>query len=208
MARDLLASAFLVGLVVAAGCELFDHDQDSPDPTYLENHAHQFILHFHAENREADTVGFASVAFSGNDLLAARSADTHLSRDWATLGDFSGKVRFLFDDSGPHACTTGMSHFTGYQRRYGGDTSRFAAMDRYGEWQFELLLWSPFAVLRNGDTVAMQLYGNDLHWLPDTVRGDGALELDVTLDMDGLMSWDSTTARYRMNVDRVTVRQR
>jgi hypothetical protein len=67
---------------------------------------------------------------------------------------------------------------------YSGDTSRFSTLDPYPGWTLRFrTYWDP-VVLENGDSLT---FAGDLPGgVPDTVRGDGPLEIDVTFDMDGL----------------------
>ena len=199
--------AMLVTLLALSGCNPFDHDYNTPDPQYLTYHTHPFIINFHVVNRASDTVGFTSALTTHTSFRSGRSYDKHISRNWADLGYFHNGFQFLYDDTLVHACTTEIRHFIEYQRKYGGDTTRFGVMDRYGDWVFTFALSAAKTVLNDGDTVAV-MTSDELDGLPDTVRANGRLEWDMTFDMDGLMRWDPSASRYTMNADRITITQR
>jgi hypothetical protein len=103
-------------------------------------------------------------------------------------------------------CTTAVRHFTAYQLRYHGDTLRFGQLDGYGNWHFDLSLVGGRVISLDAETVSV--YNCGVEDIPDTVRVGGSLELDVTCDLNGLLSHAQSSSWYRINPDRVVVRQR
>ena len=188
-------------------CSACDTDAyNSPEPSSLEHHQHTVILRFRTINHEADTVGVASASADFGAILTRRDAGGRLTRTEASLGDHGLSIQFLFPDTEAHACTVEATHFVGYQQKYGGDTTRYGMMDPYGEWEVRFMPLTFSAIGDSGETLSVGRM--DMRDMPDSVRADGLWELDLTLDMDGLFSWNQTYPGLVFHTDRVVVRQR
>jgi len=196
----------LVVLQTLSGCDRFDHDYNTPEPSTLDHHAHTAILHFRTINHSADTLGIVGAVLPNGYLMARRDASPAVGRNWSTPAHLPDSVQIAFPDTISHACTLEIAHYVGYQLRYGGDTTRFSSMDRYGMWVLQMVLSEALVVFDNGETLGVNASGAPD--VPDTVRTQTPYELDVTVNMDGLLDWQAAQNRYDLRGDHVTVRQR
>jgi hypothetical protein len=87
------------------------------------------------------------------------------------------------------ACTTRVRHFTGYQRRYHGDTTHLAWLDGNPGWVCELLLGGEHAAVPDGKSVVVR--PASLCEVGDTVFPGTPWILEVELDMSGLFTRDT-----------------
>ena len=115
-------------------------------------------------------------------------------------------LRLVYPDSEVHTCSSDVSHYVGYQNQYGGDTMRFGKLDRYGPWVGHLRLYENAATFTLRDSAPVHFASVDT--VPDTVRQNGILELDVTVDLNGLLVWSPHYSRYNMQPDRIHYTQR
>lgn len=194
------ASWLLIGL----SCDLSD-DYNSPEPSSLETHQHTVLVRFRAVNHASDSLGTGSAVSSSSSFLVSREAGGRLTRTSADPGFLGQSIQFLYPDSEVHTCTASVSHFVGYQRAYGGDTIRYGDMDQYGSWDMWLSFRGNEVVTVAGET----LPADNIHLrpIPDSVRQNGLWELDVTLNLDGLLTWNQTRTRLVVHTDRISVRQ-
>lgn len=204
--RDSPSFLLLAGLLMLCACDLTSDGDNSPEPETLDHHVHLVILYVHTINQASDTLGVVSVTANTGILLASRDAVRQLSRKSVTIGSSPEPMRIVYPDSGMHACSTYVEHYVGYQTRYGGDTVRFGEMDRYGTWGLQLAPHQVCATFADGDSASV--YAGVVAPLPDTVRPGGTLELDVTVDLNGLLVWQPSASRYDMRPDHVHVTQR
>ena len=82
----------------------------------------------------------------------------------------------------------------------------FGRMDRYGTWvvrMYPAYVGATFAIL---DSAEVDI--SDIGPLPDTVRPDGILELDVLVDVNGLLTWRPAGSEYVLHSDHIHVTQR
>lgn len=200
------ALILLVALLVQSACDAFDHDDNSPEPSTLDHHEHVAILHFRTINHSADTFGIVSATTFNGALEARRDAGGKLSRNNAVPGSFESPVQIVYPDSESHACTLAVEHFVGYQGQYGGDTTRLSSMDRYGTWTLQLYTIGTRVAFANGETLVID--NAPVPEIPDTVRYDRPYELDITVDLDGLLVWREALGRYALQPSRFEVRQR
>jgi hypothetical protein len=205
-ARLLIPLAGLQLCLLLSGCGMFDHDYNSPEPTTLDFHKHTAVLHFRTVNHSTDTLGIRSAMVLGGALEAKRDADAKLSRDFTTPAWLAVPTQIVYSDTESHACTLEINHFVGYQLRYGGDTSRFSVMDRYPVWDLEMRMYTTDFVLVDGETLAVT--NAAVPNVPDAVRADVPYELDITVDLAGLLEWRATQNDYKLQADRIQVRQR
>jgi hypothetical protein len=201
-----ISSVVLICSVCALlGCDPSEHHSNAPDPTTLDFHTHTLVINVRTIHQSADTLGVLSMSQTYPVLHCLRDYNARLDRREASVG-YLHSLGLVYADTAPHLFSTSVKHFVGYQGRYGGDTTRLSAMDQYGEWQLVLALIQVPAVLRSGDTVTVD--AGNLYGLPDTIRADGTIEWDVTVDMDGLVTRDSSASEYTLQADRISVRQR
>ena len=202
-ARRALVFVVAIWLLVGLSCDTDAYN--SPEPSTLETHQHTVLLRFRSIHHEADTIGVQAMIASEGAFLTSRDAGGKLTRTSVDPGYF-GRRQPVFPDSAVHSCTVAVSHFVGYQRKYGGDTTRYGSLDRYGEWAMWVTLTGANVVNSSGETLpAGNLY---LEGVPDSVRPNGLWELDVTFDLDGLLTWNQSRTRLVVHTDRVSVRQR
>ena len=200
------AFVLLVALLALSGCNGFDHDYNTPEPSTLDHHTHVAILHFRTINHSGDTLGIVAAFTSNGYLSARRDASPKISRSWAVPSYLPQAVQIVFSDTASHACTLEMEHFVGYQTRYGGDTTRFSAMDRYGAWTLDMAIPGTRVAFENGET--LDIFEPSIAGIPDTVRPGEPYELDITVDLDGLLAWQASQGRYNLQPDHLVVRQR
>jgi hypothetical protein len=199
------ASCFLLAcLLTYPGCDT--HGYNSPDPDELDHHAHLAVMRFRTVNRASDTLGVVSVTAGSGYMLARRDAARQLSRSCATLGQLHVPTQLVYEDSEVHTCSTYVDHYVGYQSRYGGDTTHFGAMDRYETWTMEIVPAEVRAAFAARESASV--YVSSFDEVPDTVRPNGILELDVLIDMKGLLSWQPSGSNYYLRPDHVHITQR
>lgn len=192
-------------LYILPGCE--PQGYNTPEPRYLDYHEHPLVLHFLTINHASDTLGTTSVVLRSGWQFARRHQGERIWRSEAIIGALPDSMQFVYPDSEVHTCTTTIRHYVGYQLEYGGDTTRYGEMDRYGPWQLQFDLIGSTATFASGNSG--RVYGgNFLDMVPDTVRPNGILELDVVVDLDGLLVWRPHLEEYGLNVDRIHVTQR
>jgi hypothetical protein len=139
--------------------------------------------------------------------FARRHQGERLTRSEVIIGTLPDSMQFVYPDSGVHTCSTTIEHYVGYQLEYGGDTTRYGEMDRYGPWYLQFDLIRSTATFASGDSGRVSQEGI-VDMVPDTVRPNGVLELDVVMDLDGLLVWRPSRERYYLNTDHVHVTQR
>jgi hypothetical protein len=203
---DRLKLVLLAAVVFACPACDWGHDYNSPDPSTLDYHTHLAVLHFRTTNHAADTLGVTAVTILDGYLLARRDASSRLSRGWAVPGRFDEPAQLVYPDSQVHSDTVLIEHYVGYQLRYGGDTSRLSSLDDCGDWTLNMRVLQAEAALAGGETLDVEAGLGPL--LPDSVTGDGLLELDVTVDLDGLLEWREARGRFALMVDHIHVRRR
>ncbi|MFO7649877.1 MAG: hypothetical protein R6X13_00850 [bacterium] len=204
MTHRLIALAMFACLYILPGCG--PEDYNSGDPYLRDHHEHPLVLHFRTINHAADTLGTTSVVLNYGVKFARRHQGEKLTRSEVIIGTLPDSIQFVYPDSGVHTCTTTIEHYVGYQLEYGGDTTRYGEMDRYGPWSLQFDLRRSTATFASGDSV--QVYGGGLDivdMVPDTVRPNGILELDVIVDLNGLLVWRQHLERYYLNSDCVHV---
>jgi hypothetical protein len=162
----------------------------------MDHHSHLVVMHFRTVSHAADTLGVVSVTAGSGYLLARRDAARQLSRSSMTPAHLAVPTQFVYPDSEVHTCSTYIDHYVGYQSRYGGDTTHFGEMDRYGTWVMEIIpneVGATFA-----DRESASVYSYEIVPVPDAVRPNGVLELDIEVDLDGLLVWQPSAAKYNM----------
>ena len=146
-----------------------------------------------------------------HEMLLLRSYENGSGWNDAYL-EFSHSVPLDFqrDDTMFHACTTNVQHVTGFQEKYGGDTTRLCVLDRYGGWYNTLKLWVDSADLSARSAVTSDRIR--LSPVPDTLRPNGEIELQLTFDMNGLFDLYVPTGNQdthlRLHPERVQVIER
>jgi hypothetical protein len=201
----ILVPTLFVALLALSGCNPFDNDYNSPDPMTLGYHLHTVVLYLHTVNADRDTIGVQSISLPYVSFYGDREEDGRLSRDNATMGGATTESYFMSPDTTVRQCSTSINHYVPYERRYGGDTTRYAQLDRYGTWSLYMHFGSGKVVLDDGESASV--YVRAFKGVPDTVRSNGVLEFDVTTDMDGLLTRDGAS-RFNVNIDHVTITQR
>jgi hypothetical protein len=193
-------------LFMNSGCDPVSHGPNTPDPRGLEHHQHLVIMHIRAVNHASDTLGTASVKAYSGAIGALRDGGKRLTRQEATMGYMPVPLQIASPDSEVHTCSTYIDHFVGYQAQYGGDTTRYGEMDRYGPWAFRFDLVRGTAVFAAGESAPV---GQSLvDGVPDTVRSNGVLDLDILIDMNGLLQWRPLTSKFYLSPERIHVEQR
>lgn len=187
------------------GCNFESNGPNSKEPRSLDYHRHLVIMHVRTVNHASDTLGTVSIAGSGF-LLARRDGGHKLTRDGVDLGRLPTLMQFVYPDSEVHICSTSIDHYVGYQTMYGGDTTRYGEMDRYGPWEVRIIPSLLAAVFTAGESASVNPGHIDM--VPDTVRPGGILDLDISVDLGGLLEWQPTQARYNMRTDHIHVKQR
>lgn len=194
----------LLALLVIMGCDL-NHDYNSPDPRTFETHAHSVVLRCRTVNHSADTSGVRAIIASWASATTSRDASGRLNRTYVDLGNVTGPIQLAYPDSEVHVCPGQIAHFVGYQVQYRGDTARMGAMDNCGDWHMSLWFWGCCVALENGETIPA--WPLKLDQVPDSLSPTGALELYLTVDLDGLVAWDSARGRFELQSDRIQVRR-
>ena len=157
-------------------------------------------------NHASDTLGTTSVVLNAGWQFARRHSGERLTRREVIVGTLPDSMQLVYPDSGVHTCSTYIDYYVGYQVEYGGDTTRYCEMDRYGPWFLEFSLTRSTVTFTAGDSARVDESIVDM--VPDTVRPNGVLELDIVVDMNGLLEWRSHLARFYLNADRIHVTQR
>jgi hypothetical protein len=205
MTRRFIALFMFACLYILPGCE--PQGYNTPEPRYLDYHDHPLVLHFRSINHALDTLGTTSVVLNAGPLYARRHSGEKLTRSEVRAGALPDSMQFVYPDSGVHTCSTTIRHYVGYQIEYGGDTTRYGEMDRYGPWYLQFDLIRSTATFTSGDSGRVYREGI-VDMVPDTVRPNGILELDIVIDLDGLLEWRPSEERYYLNTDRIHVTQR
>lgn len=204
MTHRTVAAFVFACLLLHLGCD--PQDFNSGDPHLRDHHEHPLVLHFRTINHALDTLGTTSVVLNAGWKYARRHTGEKLTRSEVIVAPPLDSMQLVYPDSGVHTCSTTIEHYVGYQLEYGGDTTRYGEMDRYGPWFFQLDLMSSAAAFSTGETV--RVYQSIVDMVPDTVRPNGVLELDIVMDLDGLLEWRPSIERYYLNTDRIHVTQR
>ena len=186
----------------------WDWDPYVPPASSYGYHTHQLVVSYRALNWDDETLGIARVNLSAAVLHASRAETGEHANSGA---EPKLSPRLVFDlsrsDTLTHACTASVQHLVGYQLKLGGDTSHLGTMDSLDGWHMALPLQTTQAYLARG--LMVLAYGEDIDSLPDTLRPDQPLLLDLTFDMDGLFSWlPDGSQRLRLHTDHVRCRQR
>jgi len=202
---------WLTWSVVAAGLALLLAGcSNRAGPEEYEFHDHRLVLKTRSINQSADTSGVTRLR------VPLHGTDCH--RNWGGPGPAMSQntlfpaplwIDVLRPDTEFAVCTSSVRHYTGYQLKYGGDTMRFSCLDSDTTWSMCLFNGSPEVQLDSGDRVA--LASGFLYAVPDTVRGAGALELEVTYDLDGLFLVESVPVNMQlvtMRSEKIHYRQR
>jgi hypothetical protein len=167
------------------------------------HHEHPLTFYVKTINHAMDTTGIRSAHLR-----------PHTWRFWGANG-LNGRydvelpitIEVVQPDTEFHAYPTTITHFSGYQRRHGGDTMRFAFLNGQNDG-WDLDLWCDFdtAWTEAGDTI--RLMDSYFKGLPDTVRAGQPTEIEIVFDMDGLFNVDTSGLSVRIRSDRVQVLQR
>ena len=155
--------------------------------------------------RLQDTVGVAHVELPFDYMTAGRPGGGGPD---GTIGlSPNPRVDIVVPDSTCTTCTTTIQHMTGYQERFGGDTTRISALDSLPGWQLYMYVSPLSAVLVTGETVTARPFY--VHGIPDTLDPGRTLEMDVTFDFNGLFYWEYGVAgRYlRLDSSHINVHQ-
>jgi hypothetical protein len=193
----------LAWLLAFSGCD--NDSYNSPEPESMEHHSHLVVMHFRTVNHAADTLGVVSVTAGSGYLLARRDAARQLSRSSMTPAHLPVPTQLVYPDSQVHTCSTYIDHYVGYQSRYGGDTTHFGEMDRYGTWVMEMIPNEVGATFAARESASV--YSYEIVPVPDTVRPDGVLDLDIEVDVDGLLTWQPSASKYILHPDHIRVTQ-
>ena len=189
-----------------AGCDPENQGPNTAEPRSFDYYQHPLIMHVRTINHASDTLGTTSVVVNSGSGYARRHSGEKLTRREVRVGTLPESMQLVYPDSGVHTCSTSIDYYVGYQRRYGGDTTRYCEMDRYGPWFLKLDLIRSTATFTARDSAWVDQSIVDM--VPDTVRPNGVLELDIVVDLDGLLHWRPHLSRYSMNADRIYVTQR
>jgi hypothetical protein len=104
-------------------------------------------------------------------------------------------------------CTTGCQHLVGYQLRCGGDTTRLGVLDLQPGWSVTMPSLQITAVTLSGARLSSNPVS--IVCIPDTVRAGAPVDLDMTFDMTGFITWSPAGPRPLLaNAEWVSVRQR
>lgn len=193
-------------LLMHPGCDPENPGPNSKEPRSLDYHQHPLIMHVRTINHASDTLGTTSVVVNWGVQFARRDGGEKLTRREVIVGTLPESMQLVYPDSEVHTCSTDIDHYVGYQVMYGGDTTRYCEMDRYGPWYLQFDLIRSTATFTARDSV--RVYQSIVDMVPDTMRPSGVLELDILLDMDGLLQWRPSLSRYYLNADRIHVTQR
>lgn len=115
-------------------------------------------------------------------------------------------VEIAYADTEFHHFQGIVRRYIGFQREFGGDTSRLSALDSIGGWQMDILIAPSLVILANGDTLP-RLLGGLPENVPDTIRPNGKIEIEIFFDWDGLFSVYQDSA-LMMNSNKITYRER
>lgn len=194
----------LAWLLASPGCD--NDSYNTPEPESLDHHSHVVVMYIRTVGHASDTLNTVSVTAASGILLASREAVRRISRTCATVAQLPEPTQLVYPDSAVHTCTTSVEHYVGYQSRYGGDTTHYGQIDRYGTWVLEMTPYEIGAtfVTRESARVASSEIGP----VPDTVRTDGILELDILVDLTGLLTWQPSRSKYTFDPSHVRVTQR
>jgi hypothetical protein len=190
-------------LLMYPGCEA--PGPNTKDPRSFNYHQHPLIMHIRTINHASDTLGTTSVLVNFGLQFARRSAGGKLTRSEVIVGSLPESMQLVYPDSEVHTCSTSIDHYVGYQVKYGGDTTRYCEMDRYGPWSFLLDLTRSTATFTARDSASVE--NSYLNAAPDTVRPNGVLELSILVDADGLLQWRALTSMYVLLPDHIHVTQ-
>ena len=173
-----------------------------PDPDEYEYHDHRLVLRTRSINQSADTSGVVTLRLPivGTGYWR-RSFSTAPLVSWNTSLPATLPIDVIRPDTEFTACSTTVRHYTGYQLKYGGDTTHLACLDNDTSWTMGLRFSQPVAQLLSGDSARLTTVF--LYSVPDTARGQETIELDITFDLDGLILVESIP----INTQLVTLRQ-
>ena len=193
-------------LLMSQGCDWENHGPNTTEPRWLDYHQHLVVMHIRTINRASDTLGTTSVAVNSGDQSALRDRGEELTRNYVFLGSLPISMQVVYPDSEVHTCSTYIDHYVGYQTKYGGDTTRYGKMDRYGPWAYRLTVGGGTATFAARDSA--QVDQSLIDMVPDTVRPGSVLELDIVVDASGLLQWRQSISAYYLNPDRIHITQR
>jgi len=195
--RWLTWSVIAAGLfLLLAGCS------GRPDPDEYEYHDHRLVLRTRSISQSADTSGVVSLRLPivGTGYWR-RSFSTTALVSWNTSLPATLPIDVIRPDTEFTTCSTTVRHYTGYQLKYGGDTTHLACLDDDTSWTMGFRFSQPAAQLLSGDSALLSTVF--LYSVPDTARGPETIELDITFDLDGLILVESVP----INTQLVTLRQ-
>jgi len=204
MIHRAVTSFLFAGLLMYMGCEA--RGPNSKEPRSLDYHQHPLIMYIRTVNHAADTLGTNSVVVNGGVQFAQRESGKKLTRSDAVVGPLPEAMQLVYPDSEVHTCTTYIDHYVGYQNMYGGDTTRYCELDRYGPWFYLLSTFQGTVAFTARDSASVE--SGSVDTVPDTVRLNNILELDILVDVNGLLQWRSLTSKYVLQPDHIHVTQR
>ncbi|MBN2538408.1 hypothetical protein JXB37_09050 [candidate division WOR-3 bacterium] len=206
MTHRTVAAFVFACLLMHPGCDPENQGFNTPEPWYFDYHEHPLVLHCRTVNHALDTLGTTSVVLDAGAKFARRHTGEKLTRSEVIVIPPFDSMQLVYADSGVHTCSTTIAHYVGYQLEYGGDTTRYCEMDRYGPWYLQFSLNKSTAFFTSGESVRVERSIVDM--VPDTVRPNGVLELDIVMDLDGLLVFRPSLERYYLNTDRIYITQR
>ena len=179
----------------------------APSPGHFEHHEHDLILYVSTVNGDSNALHLTRARFPVPRYVYQRPASgPHEAVAFQTWFPETLWIDVLGARESTEVLRTTILHYVEYQREFGGDTMRFSELDTYAGWQFRLLSGDEPIVRDSVDSLIR--IGDLPTGLPDTVRGGGPLEIDVTFDLDGLFSLGPGNGQILVNPAKVEYRQR
>ena len=174
------AAAFVLPALV--GCDW--SSQGDPMPNDYPYHTHPAVLRIQAANWDLEPVGVETVAMFCAGGTAGRPG-------WGFSVPYDSSVDFTLrrGDTSTTTCTTSVIHFSGYQRKHHGDTTRLGVLDGDTGWVCRLFLAGGHVSVPDGKSVIVR--PEALCEVGDTLFPGVPWMLEVELDMSGLFSRDT-----------------
>jgi hypothetical protein len=194
----------LISMVLMA-CNAFK-SMLGPSPSNFESHEHDLVLHVNTVNADSEALGLTRARLPVTRYLFQRPASGPHTEE-AFLSWFSETVWIDVLAASESTCVmhAEIRHYTGYQLEFHGDTARFSELDAYPGWELVLLSRDDPLVVDSTDSLVR--VGDLPAGLPDTVMGDGPLEIEITFDLDGLFYSGPITGQISLDPTKVEYRQ-
>ncbi len=196
-----------VSLFLLVGCEFLESLKE-PRPMNYDYTDQRIDFYIKSLNKDRDPLHVVSAKLPFFAAVYWREAGNHQQNApvYYTMFQDTVFVEIAYADTEFHHFQGVVRRYIGFQREFGGDTTRLSALDSVGGWKMDILIAPYIVVLENGDTLKRILGGLPEN-VPDTIRPDGKIEIEMYFDWDGLFSLYQDSV-VMMNPEKISYRER